>query len=114
MKKLKFFSTRLNSGNSKVPDKVTALRLLRLAAPHKKMIAGAISLLSVSSAVTMAVPYSMGTIIDAVSVRDGPFLSNIFWTLGTVFGIGAAANTGRILLFKSVGERYEIIFTIGL
>lgn len=106
MKKLKFSITRLNSSTrDKIPDKITAQRLLSLAAPHKKMIAGAISLLSISSAVTMAVPYSMGTIIDAVSVKDGPSLSNIFWTLGGVFGLGAAANTGRILLFKSVGER---------
>ena len=88
-----------------IADKITAQRLLKLAFPHKKMIAGAIGLLSVSSAVTMAVPYSMGAIIDAVSVKDGPSLSSIFMTLGGVFVLGAAANAGRIMLFKSVGER---------
>jgi ABC-type multidrug transport system fused ATPase/permease subunit len=93
------------TARKKIPDRITAQRLLRLAAPHKTSIAGAIGLLSVSSAVTMAVPYSMGAIIDAVSSQDGTSLSNIFLSLGGVFGIGAAANVGRILLFKRVGER---------
>jgi ABC-type multidrug transport system fused ATPase/permease subunit len=108
--RLSFFRTISSSqlkgrASAKVPDKITAQRLLLLAAPHKSSIAGAIALLSVSSAVTMAVPYSMGAIIDAVSGQDGTSLNNIFLTLGCVFGVGAAANTGRIILFKRVGER---------
>lgn len=111
VRKSLFITTRLQSTSTsnKINDRLTAKRLLRLAAPHKGMIAGAVGLLSISSAVTMAVPYSMGAIIDAVSVKDAPFLSSIFLTLGGVFGIGAVANTGRIFLFKSVGERYHCI-----
>ena len=97
--------SRSLSLSKKTPDKVTASRLWRLALPHKKMIGGAVGLLTISSAVTMAVPYSMGAIIDAVSLHDAPSLSNIFLSLTGVFVLGAAANAGMILLFKRVGER---------
>ncbi|KAI9357240.1 P-loop containing nucleoside triphosphate hydrolase protein [Zopfochytrium polystomum] len=93
-------------------------RLLGLARPEAKVLAGATSLLFVSSAVTMAVPFSMGRIIDLVisslgveTATPAPFgltpdsLPLVFGLLGCVFAVGAIANFGRVVLMKIAGER---------
>ena len=137
---------RQSSGTPPIPqtparDKETILKLLALAKPQSKIIASAIGLLFISSAVTMvrhsqlmctqSVPFSMGTIIDMVlqefqshqtlpgtlpgtysgtsttidTLKPAISLTTLFGILGGVFVVGAAANTGRIILFKCAGER---------
>ncbi len=63
-----------------------------------------------------SVPFSMGVMIDKVSneqkkgkensnIFKQKSLSEMFALLTGVFVIGAAANTGRVYLFRCVGER---------
>ncbi|KAI9028255.1 hypothetical protein CLU79DRAFT_697155 [Phycomyces nitens] len=85
-------------------------RLFALAKPEAKSITAAIGLLIISSSVTMSVPFSMGKIIDIVSHPGteqymGLSMPQFFGALSVVFVIGAAANTGRVLLFRISGER---------
>ncbi|CAO3638554.1 unnamed protein product [Cunninghamella blakesleeana] len=87
-------------------------RLISLAKPEAKSITGAIGLLLISSAITMSVPFSMGKIIDIVTNPDkssdsafGLSFPQFFGALAFVFTIGAAANVGRVILFRLSGER---------
>ncbi|KAJ2419450.1 ATP-binding cassette permease mdl1, partial [Coemansia sp. RSA 2531] len=84
-----------------IKTKQAWLRLLRLAKPEYKLLGGAVGLLFVSSTVTMAVPFSMGKIIDMVtnsgaSIPFGLSLTQVFVGLGSVFVVGAIANAGRV------------------
>ncbi|KAJ2777879.1 ATP-binding cassette permease mdl1 [Coemansia javaensis] len=86
------------------------LRLFRLARPEYRLLGGAVGLLFVSSSVTMAVPFSMGRIIDLVTnagaaVPFGLTLGQMFAGLGAVCVVGALANAGRIVLIRVAGER---------
>lgn len=88
-----------------------AKRLLSLVKPETRPLAGAILLLLVSSAVTMTVPWSVGKIMDLSNVPLSE--ANIFGlTIYEFFGayiailcLGAAANWGRIMLLRVIGER---------
>ncbi|RCI06870.1 ATP-binding cassette sub- B member 10, mitochondrial [Rhizopus stolonifer] len=85
-------------------------KLFRLAKPEAKSLTAATGLLVVSSAITMSVPFSMGKIIDIVtnpSMNDylGLNMPEFVGALSMVFVLGAAANTGRVLLFRIAGER---------
>ncbi|KAJ2731581.1 ATP-binding cassette permease mdl1 [Coemansia sp. BCRC 34962] len=93
-----------------IKTKQAWLRLLRLARPEYKLLGGAVGLLFVSSTVTMAVPFSMGKIIDIVtssgaSIPFGLSLTQVFVGLGSVFVVGAIANAGRVMLIRTAGER---------
>ncbi|KAJ1843930.1 ATP-binding cassette permease mdl1 [Coemansia sp. RSA 2708] len=86
------------------------VRLFRLARPEYRLLGGAVGLLLVSSSVTMAVPFTMGKIIDIVTsasatVPFGLTLGQVFGGLGAVFVAGAVANAGRIVLIRTAGER---------
>ncbi|KAJ1739431.1 ATP-binding cassette permease mdl1 [Coemansia sp. RSA 989] len=86
------------------------LRLFRLAKPEYKLLGSAVGLLFVSSSVTMAVPFTMGKIIDIVTnansvVPFGLSLGQMFSGLGAIFVAGAVCNTGRIMLIRTAGER---------
>ncbi|KAJ2771311.1 ATP-binding cassette permease mdl1 [Coemansia nantahalensis] len=86
------------------------LRLFRLARPEYKMLGGAVGLLFVSSGVTMAIPFSMGRIVDIVThagaaVPFGLTLGQLFGAMAALFVVGAAANTGRVILIRTAGER---------
>ncbi|KAJ2851155.1 ATP-binding cassette permease mdl1 [Coemansia brasiliensis] len=86
------------------------LRLFRLAKPEYKLLGSAVGLLFVSSSVTMAVPFTMGKIIDIVTNANSviPFglsLGQMFSGLGAIFVVGAVCNTGRIMLIRTAGER---------
>ncbi|KAI9203285.1 P-loop containing nucleoside triphosphate hydrolase protein [Polychytrium aggregatum] len=140
-------------------------RIALLARPEALPLTGAVLLLSVSSAVTMSVPFSMGKIIDlvleglkeeqsakstdsglpdpaqsqavaaaeptkpqdvkgpsnplgAILERPDPesqstervSLPLIFGGLLAVFAVGAAANTGRVILMRLTGEK--IVFSL--
>ena len=98
------------------------LKISKLAIRERKPLAGACSLLLISSIVSMSVPFSMGRIIDIVMstlgvhtvlattestttlMSDIP-LPYLFSGLLGVFFIGACANTGRLILFRLAGER---------
>ncbi|KAJ2008370.1 ATP-binding cassette permease mdl1 [Coemansia thaxteri] len=97
-------------GAGKIKTSQAWLRLLRLARPEYKMLGGAVGLLFISSTVTMAVPFSMGKIIDMVTnsgavIPLGLSLSQVFVGLGSIFVIGAVANAGRVMLIRTAGER---------
>ncbi|OQV26132.1 ATP-binding cassette sub-family B member 10, mitochondrial [Hypsibius exemplaris] len=71
-------------------------------------IGGAVGLLLISSTVTMAIPFSVGKVIDLVSkAGEGTkeTLRNIAAILVVVFLIGAAANFGRVYLFQTTSAR---------
>ena len=69
---------------------------------------GAVCLLLVSSAVTMAVPFAIGRVVDIIyreeagQARDR--LVTICLGLGAVFLVGAAANCGRVYLMTISGQ----------
>ncbi|KAJ2458563.1 ATP-binding cassette permease mdl1 [Coemansia sp. RSA 2424] len=93
-----------------IKTKQAWLRLFRLAKPEYRLLGGAVGLLFVSSTVTMAVPFSMGKIIDMVtnsgaSIPMGLSLTQVFVGLGSVFVVGAIANAGRVMLIRTAGER---------
>ncbi|KAJ2900693.1 ATP-binding cassette permease mdl1 [Coemansia aciculifera] len=97
-------------GAKQIKTKQAWLRLFRLARPEYKLLGGAVGLLFVSSTVTMAVPFSMGKIIDMVtnsgaSIPMGLSLTQVFIGLGSVFVVGAIANAGRVMLIRTAGER---------
>ncbi|KAJ2782753.1 ATP-binding cassette permease mdl1 [Coemansia interrupta] len=86
------------------------LRLFRMAQPEYKMLGGAVGLLFVSSGVSMAIPFSMGKIIDMVTsagaaIPFGLSPAQAFGGLAAVFAVGALANAGRIFLIRTAGER---------
>ncbi|KAJ1982875.1 ATP-binding cassette permease mdl1 [Dimargaris xerosporica] len=85
-------------------------RLLRLARPEYVLLGGAVALLLVSSAVTMAVPFAMGKIIDIVATTSAPLpfgwnKAQFFTALASVFIVGGIANAGRVMLIRTAGER---------
>ncbi|KAK2567519.1 ATP-binding cassette sub-family B member 10 [Acropora cervicornis] len=87
------------------------LRILSLAKPEYKSLAGAIGLLFVSSAITMSVPFCMGKIIDIIytSSQDPTqmvnTLSYVSKILCGVFLLGGAANFGRVYLIQISGQK---------
>ncbi|KAI1326896.1 P-loop containing nucleoside triphosphate hydrolase protein [Xylariaceae sp. FL0255] len=85
-------------------------RLVRIARPEVWPLAGAICLLLVSSAVTISVPYTIGQVMNVVTSHGnetiyGMSLTQLFPVLVVVFTLGAAANFGRIVLLRIIGER---------
>lgn len=103
---------RFASTSSKSPRLQTwrqVKQLLQLAKPERKYIAGAVGLIAISSAVTMTVPSVIGTLIDHVSHPDtliyGMTKTQFLVALGGVFIVGAAANSGRIVILKVTGEK---------
>jgi putative ABC transport system ATP-binding protein len=87
-------------------------RLIKIARPELKWLAIALVFLLISSSVTMSIPFSVGRILDLVTkgpVEDvrlfGLTLNQFFIGLGALLTIGAAANFGRVILLRIVGER---------
>ncbi|KAK4887002.1 hypothetical protein RN001_003273 [Aquatica leii] len=85
-------------------------RLLSLAKPETCTLIGAILLLFISSAVTMAVPFSLGKILDIIysnsNLEDARIKMNkLCGTLLFVFLIGAVCNFGRVYLMSAAGYR---------
>lgn len=68
----------------------------------------AVGLLFVSSAVTMAVPFGIGRVIDIIytTSKDGQMverLAHFCQILLVIFIVGAVANFGRIYLMQTSG-----------
>ncbi|XP_031835599.1 ATP-binding cassette sub-family B member 10, mitochondrial [Nomia melanderi] len=90
--------------------KISELRsLIKLAAPEKWRLFGAIAFLVVSSAVTMAVPFCLGKIIDIIYTNDienmKKNLNQLCIILFGVFVIGAICNFARVYLMTTTGHR---------
>jgi len=85
------------------------VRLLGIARPEAATLSLAVVFLLISSGITMTLPFSIGKILDAASLEKGELfglkLEHFFIALGSLFAVGAAANYGRIVLLRIVGER---------
>ena len=100
-------------------------RLIKIAKPEAKILSVAFVLLLISSTITMSIPFSIGKILDiatkggaaagdgadaiaAAGNADMLFGLNIttfYVALAAVLATGAAANYGRIIILRVVGER---------
>jgi putative ABC transport system ATP-binding protein len=87
-------------------------RLIKIARPEAKWLALAFGFLIVSSSITMSIPFSIGKILD-LATKDpaegsklfGLEIHQFYIALGAVLTMGAAANYGRIIILRIVGER---------
>ncbi|KAI9852757.1 MAG: ATP-binding cassette permease mdl1 [Thelocarpon superellum] len=86
-------------------------RLLKIARPEARSLGLAFTFLLMSSSISMSIPFSIGKILDIAtnaSQSDTLFgleLSHFYIALGGVLTVGAAANYGRIIILRIVGER---------
>ncbi|KAG8874662.1 ATP-binding cassette permease mdl1, partial [Tulasnella sp. 331] len=93
------------------PGSASSLKkLIALAAPEKRSIAGAVGLLLVSSSISMSVPFTIGRLIDYFSNPNAELFLGLspptaLVVLLAFFTTGALANAGRVLLFRSAGFR---------
>lgn len=130
---IRWTSTKITTKQTKqLFSKSKVLRLYALAKPEKNrlickwkstisswfhwanssyFISGAVCFLLVSSAVTMAIPFSFGRIVDIIYKSDiteaQAKLVTICSILLPVFIIGAACNFGRIYLMNTSGSYIE-------
>jgi putative ABC transport system ATP-binding protein len=87
-------------------------RLIKIARPEAKWLGLAFCFLLLSSSITMSIPFSIGKILD-LATKDpsegatlfGLEMKQFYIALGAVLTIGAAANYGRIIILRIVGER---------
>jgi len=87
-------------------------RLIKIARPEARWLALAFAFLLISSSITMSIPFSIGKILD-LATKDpaegnklfGLEISQFYIALGAVLTMGAAANYGRIIILRIVGER---------
>ncbi|KAI7815559.1 ABC subfamily B member [Rhyzopertha dominica] len=105
---------RRNVATDKKPPntkKSDVVRLLALAKREKWKLMGAICLLFISSTVTMAVPFSLGKILDIIYTSSSDMenartkLNSVCGILVCVFLLGAICNFGRIYLMSTAGYR---------
>ena len=96
-------------------------RLIKIARPEAKVLSGAFILLLISSAITMSIPFSIGKIMDIATKGKGDAVgteadapmemlfglsqSTFYDILLGILAVGAAANYGRIIILRVVGER---------
>lgn len=98
-------------------------RLIKIARPELGSLSFAFVFLLISSAVSISVPFSIGKILDmstkgkgegAEGEEAGSFgdstmfgldIKTFYLILGGVLATGAAANFGRIIILRIVGER---------
>ncbi|KAF2716526.1 ATP-binding cassette permease [Polychaeton citri CBS 116435] len=84
-------------------------RLLKIASPEMGTLSWAFLFLLISSGITMSVPFSIGRILDVATQESdtlfGLPMQTFYLALGALLATGAAANYGRILILRIVGER---------
>ena len=86
-------------------------RLIKIAKPEAGVLGFAFVFLLISSSISMSIPFSIGKILDIATKSDGGDvifgleLSTFYLALGGVLAVGAAANYGRIIVLRIVGER---------
>ncbi|KAK8733377.1 hypothetical protein OTU49_006610 [Cherax quadricarinatus] len=97
------------AGKFQVLNSSEVKRLFTLAKPERWTLAYAIGLLTISSTITMAVPFALGHVIDIIYTTDALVmkqnLQRICVALCGVFLTGAAANFGRVYLMNVAGQR---------
>jgi putative ABC transport system ATP-binding protein len=87
-------------------------RLIKIARPEAKWLGLAFAFLLISSSITMSIPFSIGKILD-LATKDpsegatlfGLEIGQFYIALAAVLTVGAAANYGRIIILRIVGER---------
>jgi putative ABC transport system ATP-binding protein len=100
-------------GNGKTGGQNEIWRLLKIARPELRVLSWAFLFLLVSSSISMSLPFSIGKIMDAATKPAeeggdhllGMTMPVFYIALGTILSIGAAANYGRIIILRIVGER---------
>lgn len=86
-------------------------RLIKIARPESKALGAAFAFLLISSCITMSIPFSIGRILDLATNAEqsdtilGLSVPVFYSVLGGIIAIGAAANYGRIVILRIVGER---------
>lgn len=96
-------------------------RLIKIARPEAKVLGVAFVFLLISSGITMAVPFSIGKILDIATqggqsadaltseagsdMLFGYSVTTFYIGLASILAVGAAANYGRIIILRIVGER---------
>ena len=87
-------------------------RLVKIARPEAKTLGIAFVFLLISSSISMSIPFSIGKILDIATKSDsetdqlfGLDLPTFYLALGGILTVGAAANYGRIIILRIVGER---------
>lgn len=86
-------------------------RLIKIAKPESKWLGLAFVFLLISSTITMSIPFSIGKILDLATKEGGEGrlfgldINQFYIALGVVLTLGAAANYGRIIILRIVGER---------
>jgi putative ABC transport system ATP-binding protein len=96
-------------------------RLIKIARPEVKILGLAFVLLLISSSITMSIPFSIGKILDIATAGAskeasdadaapkemlfGLSINTFYIALASVLATGAAANYGRIIILRIVGER---------
>ncbi|KAL1967350.1 hypothetical protein VTN77DRAFT_3396 [Rasamsonia byssochlamydoides] len=104
---------RDTKGSGKKPGLQEIVRLLKIARPEAKWLAAAFVCLLISSGITMSIPFSIGKIMDVAIKGNGEGANELFGlsvpmfygALAGVLVLGAAANYGRIIILRIVGER---------
>lgn len=94
----------------RTPSASELKRLISLVKPEARKVTVAVSLLFVSSAVAMSVPFCMGRVLDVIyaaqeqgeMVKQLSLLCKVFVA---IFVIGAVANFGRVVLIQISGQR---------
>lgn len=107
------FSSLSEHRDDKKPTTVASAKasevkqLLSLYTPVKKSLAISISALSVSTCITMCVPFGMGRVIDVVSAGSAAAmpLPTVVTLLGGLFAAGSVANVIRVDTSNMIGER---------
>ncbi|KAG9788031.1 hypothetical protein KCU88_g1925, partial [Aureobasidium melanogenum] len=96
-------------------------RLIKIARPEAKILGWAFLFLLISSTISMSIPFSIGKILDiatkGAAKTEGPeaeeksemlfglSLTTFYAALAAILATGAAANYGRIVILRIVGER---------
>lgn len=96
-------------------------RLIKIARPEARVLGFAFLLLLISSGITMSIPFSIGKILDIATngkaktdtedsiipneMLFGLSMTTFYTVLVCVLATGAAANYGRIIILRIVGER---------
>ncbi|KAK7794387.1 hypothetical protein R5R35_011668 [Gryllus longicercus] len=104
-------SGKPNSSKAVTLKKSELQRLLHLTKPEKWTLVGALGFLVVSSAVTMAVPFCVGRLIDIIYAPGNERteakqrLHQMCILMAGVFLVGAICNGGRVYLINMAGQR---------
>ena len=84
------------------------LRLVKIARPEARTLGWACFFLLISSSVSMTIPFSIGKFLDVATGAGDLYgfpMTTVYGTLAGIMVLGSAANYGRILLLRIVGER---------